>query len=91
MREEKIAHKENRTAASAIDKAGMAAGMGLLTSQARGEITGKKSIFRLGEELAKKLDGNNDSIEISLENREERQQESIRLPIHSSWQDPSAK
>lgn len=67
--------------ARAIDKAGMAAGMGLLTSQARGEITGKKFTFNFNQEGMKKVDGDNDKVEILLENKERHQQEKIEIPL----------
>lgn len=66
--------------AGAIDKAGMAAGMGLLTSQAKGEITGMKSTFMLNNDLASRVNGERDLVKIVLENREARQK--IRVETH---------
>lgn len=55
--------------ADGIDKTGMAVGLGLLTSQAKGEITGTKNTFLLNRELAAQMDGIEDNINIVLENR----------------------
>jgi len=49
-----------------ITAAGMAIGLGLLASQAKGEITGQNATFKLGSELAGKI-GEGDAVEITTE------------------------
>lgn len=64
----------------AIDKAGMSAGLGLLASQAKGQITGKKSTFKLNGEQLKNID-EKDVIEISLEHENGRDRKQVKIPL----------
>lgn len=73
---------ERAGVARAIDRAGMAAGMGLLTSQARGDITGKKSTFHLDKDKMSRLGGGNDFVEISIENKDKHQTERLKVPLN---------
>ena len=65
-----------------IDKAGMAVGMGLLTAQAEGEITGQKCEFDLTNEQAEKLD----NIKIVLENKSKNEKERVNVPLSDTPQ-----
>lgn len=73
-----------------IDKAGMAAGMGLLTAQAKGEISALKCKFVVKVEDAAKLDGADDKIKVVIENKEKHQKETIEVNIPEMPQ-PAAK
>ncbi|MFH1855940.1 MAG: hypothetical protein ABH836_01770 [Candidatus Omnitrophota bacterium] len=73
--------KQRGAVAKSIDKAGMVAGMGLLVSQSKGEITGAKYTFSLDKDLAGKIDGNNDTINLSAENKTAHQKEKIKTPL----------
>ena len=67
--------------AGAIDKAGMAAGMGLLVSQAKGEITGLRNTFKVDKELADKIEAKKAKVKIVIENKEAQKKERIKVPL----------
>jgi len=64
-----------------IDKVGMAAGMGLLTAQAKGEISAQKCKFVIKVADAVKLDGADDKIKVVIENKEKHQKETVEVNI----------
>ena len=64
-----------------IDKAGMTAGLGLLTSQAKGDITGLKSIFNIDEATLNKLKKEGGSIKITAENKEGKKKKRFKTII----------
>lgn len=63
-----------------IDTAGMASGMGLLASQAKGEITGLKTSFDLTREQAGKLEG----IKVTVEHEGTGKKERVRIPLEGA-------
>lgn len=65
----------------AIDKAGMSAGLGLLTSQAKGEIKGQKSSFTLNKDHLEKISKGKGSIEITVKNEDEHEQKKFIVPL----------
>ena len=67
--------------ANVIDKAGMTAGLALLTSQAKGEITGQKSTFKLDEDLADEMDKKGNYIKLIVENKEKNIKKRIKIPV----------
>ncbi|MDO8662246.1 MAG: hypothetical protein Q7K98_03385 [Candidatus Omnitrophota bacterium] len=67
--------------AEAIDKAGMAAGLGLLVSQAKGEITGQKCSFNLNKEQAQEIKEGKGALKIGMENRETSRKEKAEIPL----------
>lgn len=79
--ETKVTRVERGSIAKGIDKAGMAAGLGLLASQAKGEITGLKCIFGLDKVLAEKVGGGKGAIKINLENRNKHQRKNIKVDL----------
>lgn len=60
-----------------IDTAGMAAGMGLLASQAKGEITGLKAGFDLTPEQAEGLEG----VKVTVEHEGTGRKQRVRIPL----------
>ena len=60
-----------------IDTAGMAAGLGLLTSQAKGEITGQKARFTLTRKEAESFKG----MKLLVENTDTGRRERVKIPI----------
>ncbi|MDP3789550.1 MAG: hypothetical protein Q8R48_04025, partial [Candidatus Omnitrophota bacterium] len=80
---EKIASGKEKVggAAGAIDKAGMAAGMGLLTSQAKGEMTGYKTGFKLNKDQAQKVSEGKGALEVTVENEQIHERKKIELPL----------
>jgi len=64
-----------------IDKAGMTAGLGMLASQGKGELTGKKYIFRLNKEQAQKVRDGKAQLKIKAENFRSFERETIKTPI----------
>jgi len=72
---------EQGAVARTIDKVGMAAGLGLLASQAKGDITGLKSTFKLDNAMADKIDGKNDIVKLIVENREQQQKERMETTL----------
>ena len=62
-------HDNRSDLALGIDKAGMAVGMGLLVSQAKGELTGLKCKFVLDKDMAAKINDSN-LVKIVTENRD---------------------
>jgi len=72
---------EQGAVATTIDKVGMAAGLGLLVSQAKGEITGLKCTFKLDNAMADKIDGKGDIVKLIVENREQQEKERIKTTL----------
>lgn len=64
-----------------IAKAGMAVGLGLLVLQAQGEITGQRCVFNLNKEVEDKIVEGRDAIEITLENQDIHEKNTIRIGI----------
>ncbi|MFH0764746.1 MAG: hypothetical protein V1927_07090 [Candidatus Omnitrophota bacterium] len=64
-----------------IAKAGMAAGLGLLVLQAHGEITGEARVFNLDKDLEDKIVGGRDAVEITVENEDLHEKQTIRIGI----------
>ena len=66
----------------AIDRAGMAAGLGLLASQAgAGSIKGTKATFKLDKDAAEKIRNGEAKFEIEANNTHKPQSEKIEIPI----------
>lgn len=65
----------------AIDRAGVAAGMGLLASQAKGTITGKKCSFSLDKNTADKIDGKNDYARVTVINKSNNIERTVKVPL----------
>lgn len=65
----------------AIDKAGMAAGLGLLASQAKGEITGQKCSFNLDKQQAQKLKEGKAALKVRAEHTETRAIKNTEMPL----------
>lgn len=66
----------------AIDRAGMAAGLGLLASQAgAGSIKGTKATFKLDRDAAEKVRNGEAKLEIEVNNTRKPQSEKIEIPI----------
>jgi hypothetical protein len=65
----------------AIETAGMTAGLGLLVSQAKGTITGKKCSFSLDKETAGKLDGKDDYARITVINESKNITRTMKVPL----------
>jgi len=76
---------ERGAVAEAVDKTGMAVGMGLLVSQAKGEITGFKGTFKLDDTMAKKLYDKMGAVKIVIENREEQKKERIKVSLSAAF------
>jgi len=64
-----------------IDKAGMTAGLGLLVSQAKGELTGRKFTFVLDKDMAQKVSTGTVKIELTIENPEKHLKEKTVIPL----------
>ena len=79
--EKKTASTKKRTD-EAIDKAGMAAGMGLLASKAKGEITGQKAVFKLNREQAQKVIDKKAVLQVSAKNKSTHQDQNFKTSIH---------
>ncbi|MFH1665669.1 MAG: hypothetical protein ABIA77_05945 [Candidatus Omnitrophota bacterium] len=63
--------------ARGIDKAGMAAGLGLLTAQAKGEITGEICVFNVTDEAGGKVD----AVNLVVENKEKHKKYRLTIPL----------
>jgi UDP-3-O-acyl-N-acetylglucosamine deacetylase len=59
----------------------MVAGLGLLASQAKGEITGKKASFHLDNEQADKVMNKKAALKVSAKNEEAHQSKTFNLPL----------
>lgn len=74
-----------RISASGLEKgitsAGMAAGLGLLTLAAKGEITGQKSIFTLDEKAVNGITAGRDFIEITAEDQDMHLKEEFKVGV----------
>ncbi len=68
--------------ADGIDSAGMAAGMGLLASQARGSIPAKKITFKLNREQAKKVLDKKGILRVAARNETAHQEQIFKVPLH---------
>jgi len=67
---------------SGIDKVGMAAGLGLLASQAaKGSIKGRTVTFKLDKDAAEKVRNGDAKLEIQAKNTRKPQWEKIELPL----------
>ncbi|MDD3089504.1 MAG: hypothetical protein PHT95_06135 [Candidatus Omnitrophica bacterium] len=66
-------------AAKTIDTAGMAIGLGLLASQAKGEITGQKASFTLTNGDAEELKG----IKLTVEHKTTNKKTKITIPVEN--------
>lgn len=64
-----------------INRAGMAAGLGLLASQAKGQITGSKCTFELNKEQSKKLRDKKGEVKIDLVNEDANLKETVHSPL----------
>lgn len=73
--------KKKSHADEAINKAGVATGMGLLASQAKGTITGKKCRFDIDKNTAEKLDGQDDYARITVLNETNNKERTIKVPL----------
>jgi len=80
--EKKETTKKKDGAAAAIDRAGMAAGMGLLASQARGSIPAKKATFKLDKEQAKKVLDKKGELQVRARNETTHQEQTLKVPLH---------
>ena len=72
---------EENKLSEGINRAGIAAGLGLIVSQARGQITGKKCAFELNKEQSQKLKDKKGKAKINLINEDDNLQETIDLPL----------
>lgn len=66
-----------------IDKAGMAFGLGLLVTQAKGEITGLKSVFKVDAATAAGLAGPTGFVRIVIRNNRDGRTEKARVAIRT--------
>jgi hypothetical protein len=64
-----------------ISSVGMAAGLGLLTLAAKGEITGQKSAFTLNQKTADNITEGRDFIEITVEDQDVHLKEEFRVGV----------
>jgi len=76
-----VQQPERGPIARGIDKAGMAAGLSLLTLQAKGEITGVKAKFRIQDEVVKKAEGKKSIVKLVVENKEKKKKERFQFDI----------
>jgi len=74
-----------------IAKAGMAVGLGLLVLQAHGEITGEKRVFILDKDLEDKIVDGRDAVEITVENEDLHENQTIRIGIAKTITETSGK
>ena len=66
----------------AIDKAGMTAGLGLLASQAKGEITGQKCTFNLDKQQAEKLKEGKAALLVGMQHADTRLTQRTEMPLN---------
>lgn len=71
----------NNNFENAIGKIGVGLGLGLIALQAKGEITGERSLFRIPNELAGKIKEGTDTIEIAIENQGQHLKCQIRIGL----------
>lgn len=64
-----------------IAKAGAAVGLGLLALQAKGEITGERSVFHLDRKTAEDIIEGRDSIEVIIENEDLHAKHDIKIGL----------
>jgi hypothetical protein len=67
--------------AAGIDRVGMAAGLALLVSQAKGDITGLKSEFALDKEEATKMTAGKNIVKVITENEDGNKRETIKVDM----------
>jgi len=67
--------------AGVMGKIGMAAGLGLLTSQAKGEITGLKSVFRLDKTALSDFKTKSGILRITIQNTDDHRKEKITVSL----------
>ncbi len=72
---------ERGSVAKAIDKTGMSAGLGLLASQAAGEIDGLKCTFNLDQSLATKIGDGKGAVKIDLKHRDKHEKKTINIDL----------
>jgi len=65
----------------AIDKAGMTAGLGLLASQAKGQIPGQKCLFKLDKQQAQKLKEGKAVLKVVMEHADSRARKKAEIPF----------
>ncbi|GEM_PF-3128981 len=78
--EKKEPSEEKET--SAGDRAAMAAGMGLLASQARGEIPAIKAVFNLNQDQAQKVLDKKSELQVTAKNAATHQEQNVKIPLH---------
>jgi len=79
--DQRVAYKDKGTFAKAIDKAGMAAGLGLLTSQAKGDISAQRYTFSLDGDFTGKVCSGLGAIMIKCENEERHQKDKVEVDL----------
>jgi len=79
--QKKESSEQKNTIRDGIDRTGMAAGMGLLASQARGSISAKKSIFKLNEAQADKVLAGKCAVETTAKNEDAHQEQTFKIPL----------
>ncbi len=79
-------HPDRSALATGIDKAGMTVGLGLLAAQAKGEIKGLKSIFKLNKEQAAIIKSGKGKIRFVLEDNNTAKKQ--KLSVKLSQKDP---
>lgn len=77
----KEASERKDTSQDAIDKAGMAAGLGLLSSQAKGEIKGKKASFNLNKDQAQKVLDKKAQMKAVVSNKATHQSQTLKTTL----------
>jgi len=70
------------TMADGIDRAGMAAGMGLIAAQGRSSIPAKKVTFSLDKPQAKKLLNKKGELRVTAKNEAAHQEQTFKIPLH---------
>jgi hypothetical protein len=70
------------TISDEIDRAGMAVGLGLLASQAKGHITGKRCVFKLDKDQTKKLLDKKGEMDVVVGNKERHEERTFKIPLY---------
>ncbi|MFH1305487.1 MAG: hypothetical protein ABIH74_03705 [Candidatus Omnitrophota bacterium] len=70
-------------------KIGMTAGLGLLTSQAKGEITGLKGIFRLDDAALSDFSAEGGILRVTIQNTDNHQKENVTVALKPACPEPS--
>lgn len=74
--------QEQDSLSKQIDRAGMAAGLGLLASQAKGDLTGKRSLFKLDKNQAQQVLDNKAKLEVTTQNKDLHQTKTFKTSLH---------